>query len=62
MTNIQGQGINKRLIEEIKILKVPEELKSFLEELLMAENADLFKHEYKDEYKKLVQKAIKQIP
>lgn len=62
MTDIQSQGINNRLIKEIRMLKVPEELKNFLEELLMSENADLFKHEYKDEYKKLVQKVIKETP
>lgn len=62
MIDTPSQGINKRLIEEIKMLKAPEELKNFLEDLLMAENADLFKHEYKDEYKKLIQKTIKQIP
>ena len=62
MTNTQDQGINERLITEIRMLKAPENLKNFLEELLMSENADLFKHEYKDEYKKLVQKVIKETP
>ena len=52
------ENINKRLIDEIKKIKERENVKDFLENLLIEENSNSFGYAYKEEYKKLVNKYI----
>lgn len=52
------ENINKRLINEIKKIEERENIKDFLENLLMEENSNSFGYVYKEEYKKMVSKYI----
>jgi hypothetical protein len=57
---MKKENINKRLLTEIEKIDAPENLKKFLEELLMEENSGVCSHSYKDQYKKVINNYIHQ--
>lgn len=53
---MEKKNINERLLQEIKELDADKKFKRFLEELLLEENAGLNRMQYKEVYKRLINK------